>query len=78
MSHDNVERLIGRLVTDEGFRRLFAADPTTALESVARGGHALTDSERRALVSLDARRVARLAAEIDPRLQKIDFEGERS
>lgn len=76
MSHESVECVIGRLVTDEGFRRHFARDPIGALATAIRSGHALTECESRALLALDSKRVARLAEAIDPRLQKVDLEGE--
>ncbi len=78
MSQDIVERVIGRLATDEGFRRLFAESPPAALAVIAGGGAALTPCEMRALSRLDPRRIEIFAEAIDPRLQKIHFEEERS
>ncbi len=75
MSQRNVERVIGRLVTDEGFRRRFAADPQTTLEELRQCGVELNPCELRALVSVDPRLVERLADAIDPRLQKTDIQG---
>lgn len=71
MSQRNVERVIGRLVTDEQFRRRFESNPVQALQEVAAAGAELTDVEMRALAGLDARMVTRFADAIDPRLQKI-------
>lgn len=71
MSQRSVERVIGRLVTDEDFRRQFEADPIAALGGVAAGGVELTEVETRALAGLDARLLARVAEAIDPRLQKL-------
>jgi hypothetical protein len=71
MSQRNVERVIGRLVTDEQFRRRFEANAVQALQEVALAGVELTDVEMRALSGLDARTVSRFADAIDPRLQKI-------
>jgi hypothetical protein len=63
--------VIGRLVTDEQFRRRFEANAVQALQEVALAGVELTDVEMRALSGLDARTVSRFADAIDPRLQKI-------
>lgn len=71
MSQRNVERVIGRLVTDEQFRRRFESGPVQALQEIAAAGIELTDVEMRALAGLDARLVSRFADAIDPRLQKI-------
>jgi putative modified peptide len=71
MSPRNVERVIGRLVTDEQFRRRFESNPAQALQEIAAAGVELTDVELRALAGLDARTVSRFADAIDPRLQKI-------
>jgi hypothetical protein len=73
VSHANVERVIGRLMTDEGFRRRFASDARATLEELTARGLALTACEVRGLASLDPRRIARLADAIDPRLQKTDL-----
>lgn len=71
MSQKSVERVIGKLVTDEQFRRRFESNPVQALQDVAASGTELTDVEMRALAGLDARMVSRFADSIDPRLQKI-------
>ena len=78
MSQRNVERVIGRLVTDEKFRRRFESDPVKTLEEMAATGAELTDVEKRALAGLDARLVARFAGAIDPRLQKICLTEDRA
>jgi hypothetical protein len=77
MSQRGVERVIGRLVTDEEFRRQFAEDPRKVLlEVIGCGcGLELTNLEIQALASLDLRSLARLAESIDPRIQKICVEG---
>jgi hypothetical protein len=67
--------VIGRLVTDEAFRRRFAEDSEAALNDVVAAGLELTACETHALASLDPRRIARLARAIDPRLQKTDIPG---
>ena len=78
MSHDNVERVIGRLVTDEAFRRSFCEDPFAALEGLIEGGMTLNPCEVRALMSLDRERVVGFADAIDPRIQKTDLGGGRA
>lgn len=77
MSQCNVERVIGRLVTDEGFRRRFAADPRAALAEAIERGLELNACEREALAALDPRSIARFADSLDPRIQKIDCQGEQ-
>lgn len=78
MSQSNVERLIGRLVTDEAFRHRFARDPVATLQAVAGSGCELNRCELAALAGLDPRRLARFAEELDSRLQKIEIQGETS
>jgi hypothetical protein len=75
MSQRNVERLIGRLVTDEAFRRQFVNDPHAVLGEITRAGVELNDCERRALAALDAQALDRFTEAIDPRLQKSDLHG---
>lgn len=71
MSQRSVELVIGKLATDEDFRRRFAASPEAALAQAAAGGLELTAVERRALVDLEMDACERFAARLDPRLQKI-------
>jgi Ribosomally synthesized peptide prototyped by Frankia Franean1_4349. len=73
MSHRSVELVIGRLATDEGFRRRFVADATGALSELRQQGHELTVVEVEALLALDLTAIDRLADAIDQRLQKVDF-----
>ncbi|MBI1950164.1 MAG: Franean1_4349 family RiPP [Acidobacteria bacterium] len=78
MSQRSVERVIGRLVTDEAFRRRFAEEPLAALREAIECGAELTSLELQALVSIDAQLVDRIASAIDPRLLKIGTCGGRS
>jgi hypothetical protein len=75
MSQRSVERVIGRLVTDEAFRRRFAAQPENALRELIGCSLELTPCEIQALVGIDAQSVERFAEALDPRLQKTDIQG---
>ena len=68
-----VESLIGRLITDEQFRRDFLADPEGTLRSFRDRGFELTSTEMAALVDTDRGLWERAADEIDPRLQKASL-----
>ena len=70
MAQRVVEMLIGRLVTDEGFRSEFLGDPEVVLLDLRDRGLELSPTEISALVSTD-RAVWTIAADgLDPRLQK--------
>ncbi|HKY32386.1 MAG TPA: Os1348 family NHLP clan protein [Candidatus Polarisedimenticolia bacterium] len=73
MSQRSVERVVGRLVTDESFRRRFARDPAAALGEMAAEGADLNPCERQALLRLDPRALADFADRLDPRIQKTDL-----
>lgn len=75
MSQRNVERVIGKLVTDEAFRHRFAGDPRATLRELCESCVELTVSELQALVSIDPGLLERFADAIDPRLQKTDLQG---
>jgi hypothetical protein len=75
MSQRSVERVIGKLVTDEAFRRRFSARPQSTLQETAEGGLELTACEMQALAALDKRVLEQFAEAIDPRLQKTDIHG---
>ncbi len=72
MSQQNVERVIGRIVTDQGFRRRFQKKPIDTLFEIVASGLELTTVELHALAGLDAALVARFADALDPRIQKIE------
>jgi hypothetical protein len=71
MSQRTVEAVIGRLVTDEGFRRRFRESPGTVLDELIASGVALTAVERQALVEMDGTACEQFADRVDPRLQKV-------
>lgn len=73
MSQANVERIVGRLVTDEDFRREFRSDPERVVRSLAERGLELTRAEVAALVTLDPLTFDRFADALDPRLQKASL-----
>jgi hypothetical protein len=65
-----IEMLIGRLITDEQFRREFLSDPEQTLLGLRDRGFELSRTEIAALVSTDPSLWMRAAEVIDPRLQK--------
>lgn len=73
MSQANVERIVGRLATDEDFRREFRADPERVVRSLAEHGLELTRTEISTLVVLDPRTLESFANALDPRLQKASL-----
>src|SRR5260221_14383134 len=75
MSQRTVEAVIGRLVTDEGFRRRFRDNPEAVIDELIANGTLLTAVERRALVQMDAKACEQFADRVDPRLQKICLRG---
>jgi hypothetical protein len=75
MSQRNVERVIGRLVTDEAFRGHFAADPRAALRELKEEGVELNECELWALSTIDPRAVDRFVDSLDARIQKSDLRG---
>jgi len=71
MCQRDVERVVGRLVTDETTLRRFTADPQGTLEEMVDSGMELTCTELRALARLDGRLVTRLAEALDPCICKV-------
>jgi hypothetical protein len=68
-----VEMIVGRLITDEGFRAEFLADPTTTLTALCDRGLDLTLTEVAALMSTDPSLWARAAGLLDSRLHKVSL-----
>ena len=73
MAQRNVEIVIGRLVTDEGFRTAFFRDPATTLTRFIDSGYDLTSVEIAALRDTHLGVWARAAEQIDSRLQKVSL-----
>jgi hypothetical protein len=71
-----IETVIGRLLTDEEFRETFVEDPRRALEELIERGTHLTRAEMAALLAIDSTLWNRVAAEIDPRLQKASLKNQ--
>lgn len=71
--HRSIEMLIGRLVTDEDFRRAFERDPQQTLIDAAESGLCLSCVEVTALIATDRTLWDRIALELDCRLQKASF-----
>ena len=68
-----IEQVIGRLVTDEEFRREFAADPMTACAALPQRGTPMTAEETAAILATDLALWERAAEELDPRLQRASL-----
>jgi hypothetical protein len=75
MSQRSVELAIGRLATDEAFRRRFRVSREAALDELIASGLPLTPVEHRALLEVDVAACQRFARRLDPRLQKVDTGG---
>jgi hypothetical protein len=68
-----IEILIGRLITDEQFRREFLEAPESTLVGLCDQGLELSRTEISALVNTDPTLWARTADRLDPRLQKASL-----
>lgn len=73
MTQRSIEMVIGRLVTDEEFRAAFLTDPQIALGELLERGTHLTHAEIAALIATDPALWARVAEQIDQRLQKASL-----
>lgn len=73
MSQANVERIVGKLATDEDFRREFRARPDRVVRALAERGLDLTRAELATLAALDPAAFDRFADALDPRLQKASL-----
>jgi hypothetical protein len=78
MSQREIERVIGRLVTDEEFRREFEVDPGGVLRGLVERGLTLSGPEVAALAATPADVWRRAAEALDPRLQKVSLKRGRS
>jgi hypothetical protein len=81
MSHRTIERVIGRLLTDEELRLQFTRSPSGTLAELREQGWELSRFEVDALLTIEVRLWSDVAARIDPRLQRCslknrDDEGE--
>ncbi len=77
MVHRHVETIGGRLVTDEASRARFAGDARLVLAELGEAGLELTPAEADALAATPPSTWTRMAAALDPRLQKIDLKEPR-
>ena len=73
MAQRTIEMLIGRLITDEGFRTDFLDHPETTLVALCDHGWDLSRTEIAALVATDPALWTRTADALDRRLQKASF-----
>ena len=70
MSHRTIERVIGRLLTDEELRQQFIRSPRRTLAELSEQGWELSRLEVDALLAIDIGLWSEVAARIDPRLQR--------
>jgi hypothetical protein len=73
MSHRTIERLIGRLLTDEELRHEFIRFPRRTLGDLSEQGWELSRLEVAALLATDIGLWSEVAARIDPRLQRCSL-----
>lgn len=76
MAQRIIEMLIGRLITDEGFREEFLAAPARTLAALAGQGLDLSQTEIAALLNTSPAVWERAAEALDPRLQKVSLTNE--
>lgn len=73
MSQAAVEKALGKLITDEGFRRRFFKDPAAASFAA---GLELSPAELDVLSSLPDKAIARLNARLDHRICRLSLDEE--
>jgi hypothetical protein len=71
MSQRSVEGVIGKLATDEAFRRRFFAEPAAVLRELGERGAELTFVETQALLALDPDAVESWAGPQPPPREKV-------
>ncbi len=74
MSQQNVEQVIGKLVTDPDLRTAFVRQPGITLQEIIEAGLRLTPVEFQALPTIDLEALQRLADRTDPRIQRASRE----
>jgi hypothetical protein len=77
MSQRDVEKLLGKILTDDEFRQSFFPVGRHSFEFAASHGLELTPVERSALSSLRSRAFECLARSLDPRISRSSSAGER-
>ena len=73
MSHRTIERVIGRLLTDEELRHDFMGAPRRILAELSEQGWELSRLEIDALLATEIELWSEVAARIDPRLQRCSL-----
>jgi len=73
MSHRTIERVIGRLLTDEELRHEFIGAPRRTLAALHEQGWELSRLEVDALLAIEADLWCEVAVRIDPRLQRCSL-----
>ena len=73
MSHRTIERLIGRLLTDEELRHEFIGAPRRTLAALHEEGWELSRLEVDALLAIETGLWREVALRIDPRLQRCSL-----
>jgi hypothetical protein len=73
MSQRTIERVIGRLLTDEELRLQFTRSPRQTVAELSEQGSELSRVEAEALLAMDVRLWSDVAARIDPRLQRCSL-----
>ena len=78
MSHRTIERVIGRLLTDEELRQDFMGSPRRTLAELGEQGWELSRLEVDALLATEVGLWSEVAARIDPRLQRCSLKSHES
>jgi hypothetical protein len=73
MSQRTIERVIGRLLTDEELRDEFVRSPRRTLADLREQGWELSGLEVEALLAIKIGLWSEVAARIDPRLQRCSL-----
>jgi hypothetical protein len=76
VSHRTIERVIGRLLTDEELRLKFTRSPRQTVAELREQGWELSRFEVDALLAIDVRLWSDVAARIDPRLQRCSLKAQ--
>jgi hypothetical protein len=77
MSQRTIERVIGRLLTDEELRHEFIHAPTHTIAALREQGWELSRLEADALLTIEIGLWSEVAARIDPRLQRCSLKAGR-